>query len=185
MSTALAAPVIPSGWIPSDNGLEGGLWDPELSQNTSILVAGVVYVIKLPIRTNQPINSLWWQQTIIGVGASNGSFTGVYSPAGLLLAQSADVGAILAGQAVMNQMPLTSAAQGIAGSFVWAAILANLVTTQPTFARGGNPIVMNGNTPASQFRAAVAATAQTSLPPSFVPSALTLAGATCHWCGWS
>lgn len=173
-----------NGWLPSDNGLLGGLWDPGLSQNTSIAVAGTGYMIRLPVRSQQLISTLWMQQTIVGAGASTGTFIGLISAlTGNLLSVSADLAPVFTSGAVMLPFPLLTPVIAGPANPVYAQLITNMVT-QPTMARGGNPIVMNGNTPNTAYRWAVNGTGMTSLGNVSL-AANTLAGATCYWVGWS
>jgi len=76
------------------------------------------------------ITYLYWIVEAAGSGTSAGSFTGLYSSSGTLLTGSSDIGVNLATAGTYKET-LTSAQSLTAGSFVWAALLSNLTTTQP------------------------------------------------------
>ena len=119
-----------------------------------------------------------------GTGASTGSFVGLYSSSGTRLVTSSDIGTVpvsISTHAISTQS-LT------AGTFVWVAIVVNLATTQPTLMRSAVPpgVIPNLNLSAATSRLGVAATAQTSLPSSFTPSALAVTNnAALFWFGLS
>ncbi|HEX8931558.1 MAG TPA: glycosyl hydrolase family 28-related protein [Patescibacteria group bacterium] len=117
-------------WLPSDNGLLTATNDPFTCQANGTMIAGTLYLIKLPIRYAITITNLWWAIQGAGVGASSGSFTGLYNSSGSLLSGSADIGASFTSTGAV-QIALTTPQALTAGSFVWAAILMNLATTQP------------------------------------------------------
>jgi hypothetical protein len=177
-------------WQPSDNGLLGGTGDTTVFVNTSLVVAGTLYLVKLPVRTPQLITNIVLPLSAAGAGASTGSFTGLYSPAGTLLSGSADIGAsFIAGN---GQVPAAlSTPQQVTGgtgpsSWPWAAILFNLATTQPTLSRGNGTIsIPNGGLTAANFRFCVNGTGLAALPGSITPASNTTAGAFPFWAGWS
>lgn len=173
---ALNSNAIP--WQPSDNGqLAAAASLDGLGTQTAVLVAGSVYVIKVQVRTAFTWTNTWLIPAVAGTGASTGSFTGLYNSAGTLLTTSADIATGMQGAAAFSTA-LTSAQALAAGTFVWAAVLVNLATTQPQM-RAFAAIALaavNQNLTAATSKVAVAATAQTSLPASFTPSALTQSG---------
>jgi hypothetical protein len=168
-------------WLPGDNQLLVANGDPDDAVNTSLLTAGTVYLTKLTPRSPLLLSNLWFGLATVGVGASTGSFAGVYSAAGILLATSADIDTQLTGTTGGISIPL-SAPQLIASS-VWAAIVANLATTQPTLSRGQGGSLPNLNLTPATFRFGIAATGQTSLPSSINPAAISGSGGVNLWAG--
>lgn len=160
-------------WVPSDNGLLIANGDPITFQATLIATAGTVYLQKIVARQQVLITNLWYNISAAGnnTGGSTGTFVGLYSSSGTLLSGSSDVAASLATQAPAS-LALTTPQTVSAGTFVWAAILCNLGTTQPTFFRGlGGAITSgNGGLTASTYRWAVNGTGRTTLPSPITPS---------------
>jgi hypothetical protein len=179
-----AAPAAAATWEPSDNGLLGAIGDLWAAQSTNLLTAGTVYLTRLPIRAAQTISTLTWGITAAGVGASTGSFGGLISSAGTLLSGSADAGAAMLAAGPLP-VTLTTPQAVAAGSFPWAALVANLATTQPTMrTANGRTTDLNLNLAAASFRFAVNGTGQVALS-SITPSANTQGAALALWCGWS
>lgn len=170
-----AAPASALPWQPSDSGLlaASGVLDAVGSQIA--MVAGTLYLLKVPVRT-----AFTWTNMIVpvgtaGVGASTGSFAGLYSSAGLLLSGSADIGASLLAIADIS-VPLTTPQPLAAGSFVWAALLANLATSQPsirTWAAQSSFTANLGVLSPAVMRCGTAGTGLTALPASITPAANT------------
>lgn len=184
MITTAASAAAPGVWIPSDNALVAANADPETAQGANTWGAGIVYLVKLPLRTAAIITNLLVATSAAAVGASGGSFAGVYSSAGVLLGETADLAATL-GVVNVVTMPLTSPVAAGPG-FVWAALLANYATTQPGLRTSANAIgAVNAGLGASAYRHAVNGTAMTSLPPSFNPAANSLASVIAPWVGAS
>jgi hypothetical protein len=170
-------------WLPGDNGLLAANADPWLPASSSVLVAGTVYLAKLPIRTGITITNVWWVLATVGAGASTGSFTGVYSSAGTLLSGSADIAASFTGATGPFSVALTTP-QTIGPGFVWVAIVSNLATTQPAIARSASQgSAGNMNLTAANFRFAINGTVQTSLPASITPASNASAAGTNLWAG--
>lgn len=173
---ALNSNAIP--WQPSDNGQLAAVASLDgAGTTTAALVAGSVYVIKLVVRTAFTWTSTWLLPGVAGTGATSGSFTGLYNSGGTLLTTSADIATGLQAATAFSTA-LTSAQSLAAGTFVWAAILSNLATTQPQMRGFSTPgfATVNENLTAAVSKVAVAATVQTTLPASFTPSSLTQSG---------
>lgn len=174
-------------WAPEDNALLTANYDPALSTATPTTVAGTLYLAKLVIRRNMTITNLWWALQTLGSGASTGSFCGLYSSAGTLLSGSADIAAkVVSPVTVPNSIfvPLTTPQAVAAGSFVWAAILVNLATTQPGFhAADGLGIQPNVNLTAATYRFATNGTGITSLPGSITPASNAQGASFTFWVG--
>jgi hypothetical protein len=174
-----------NGWIPADNALltaQGG--DPGLVTSTAITTAGTLYLVKLPIRYAITITNLVVLVSSAASGTSTTTFCGLYNSAGTLLSGSADVGTPLksAGAATL---PLTTPQSLSAGTFVWAALLTNFGTTQPTLFKGGS---ISNNVPnlglsAAASRWAINGTGLSALPGSITPASNSITGALTLWCG--
>lgn len=158
------------GVLPADHGLLAWFCDPSGVGASQLLTAGSVYLMKIPVRAALTASTLWFHNITAGAGASSGSFAGLYSSAGTLLTGSADIGGLLTSTGVKS-VALTTPQALTAGTFVWAALVVNLATTQPTLRAGYGATVAfsNLNLTAAQFRAAINGTGQTSLPGSITP----------------
>ena len=178
-------------WSPADNGLLFGACPVDAVQTGTIMVAGTLYLVKLPARGRiaaggnpLTLSTLWWGLWAAGTGASTGSFTGLYSSAGTLLTGSADIAAKLTGGTGPFSQNLTTAQAIAPGTFVWAALLANLASTQPTIWRSASSTtVPNMNLTAATYRYCTAGTGLTSLPGSITPSSNSQ-GTAIAYCAW-
>ena len=177
-----------NGVIPADHGLLAWSVDIDACINGFLLVAGTVYLVKIPVRYALTATYLWFSLTTAGSGASTGSYVGLYSSSGTLLTGSSDLGTSIAGG--NHQVTLTTPQSLAGGSFVWAAIVTNQASTQPTLR---SPLTYSGattsnlNLSAALSRAAIPAggTAQTALPGSFTPSSNTTGTSALLWFGIS
>ena len=174
----------PNIWTPQDNNLLLATGDPWAATTNNTLVAGTLYLVKLPIRYALTLTYTWFLVATAGSGSSTGSFTGLYSSSGTLLTGSSDIGTALA-SAGPAQLTLTTAQALAAGSFVWAALLVNM-PGMPALRSGvgttGGPV--NVGLTAATARWAVNGTGLTSLPSTFTPSGNSLSGFT-FWAGGS
>ena len=173
-------------WMPSDNALLAASADINGLGGTSLMIAGTLYLLQVRIRYAITASKLWFIESAAGSGASTGSFGGLYSSAGTLLTGSADAGTAFTG-GFAQSITLTTPQALAAGSFVWAALLVNLATTQPTLRSvgGGSAVPGNLNLGAASFRNAVNGTGLTALPASITPSSNTGTGALPFWVGIS
>lgn len=182
--TSFAALAQGQVWQPSDNSYQVANADPLLNAGATILVAGTVYLQKLKARPSSlSVSTLHFAINAAGVGASTGSFAGLYSSAGALLSGSADIGAALTATGDLA-VTLSAPNQVIpANGFVWAALLVNLATTQPTMNRYTTAINTSANLglAAATLETAVNGTGLTALPASITPAANTGAGAIAMW----
>ena len=113
----------------ADHGLLAWTYDIDAAAQNFVAVAGTVYLTKLYVRYAFTATNIWFSTGTAGVGASTGSFVGLYSSAGSLLSGSADLGtAIFAGN---HEQALTTPQALTAGTFVWVAIVVNQASTQP------------------------------------------------------
>lgn len=172
-------------WYPADSGLALYNIDPADAVGAATMVAGTLYLLRINIRDDLTVRNVWFYVTSAGSGASTGSYAGIYSPTGSVLAATADIGASLTAGGAMN-VALTSPLTLTGGSFCWVALLSNLATTQPTLARSSVPSagVPNINLTPSTYRIATGATGVSSLAP-ITPGANSLAGATFFLVGLS
>jgi hypothetical protein len=123
-------------WSPADDGFLGFDSDPASGGSAALLVAGTAYLARLPIRVTSLVSNLWYNVNVAGVGASSGSFLWLVSGVtGAVLAQSADQGATFTGAVGWHAAAMTVPVTVAAGSFPYAVILCNLVTTQLTTTR--------------------------------------------------
>lgn len=172
-------------WAPEDNGLLTAVGDPYITQGTSTLIAGTIYLEKLVIRRNMTVSNVWFLVNSAGSGASTGSFAGLYSSAGTLLSGSADIAAKLTATGPQS-VALTTPQALTAGSFVWVAIVSNLATTQPGLHSGNASINQsNINLAAASYRFATNGTGQLTLPASITPSSNSQTAAFSVWAGAS
>ena len=166
------------GWNAADYGLLAQNFDAAVCTTTSIVIAGTVLLLRLNIRQAMTITYLYWNLQGNGnnTGGSGGTFTGLYSSSGSLLTGSSDVASSLAtGSPTAVKLTLATAQPLSAGTFVWAALLCNLGTTQPTFARAGATLntmnVLTSTLGGGTARAAAYTTgSQAVLPLSFTPA---------------
>jgi hypothetical protein len=133
IASAFAAPLTQSqagGWLPGDNNLLAASSPTFGMGSATILSAGTLYMRKIKVRSPFTATSIWFDISVVGAGASSGSSVGLLSVAtGTLLSGSADIGASLLATGPVS-VPLTTP-QAVTGD-VWAAIIVNLATTQPT-----------------------------------------------------
>jgi hypothetical protein len=197
-STPLPIPVIDGGtglsvtgsqlpWVPADNNLLTANGDPWQSQNTFLMIAGTVYLMKLTARSAFTVTNIWLGLQTAGSGTSTGCYVGLYSSTGSLLSGSSDIAASLTGTTGPISNPLTTPQAVAAGSSVWVAVLCNLGTTQATLYKsaGVAPGLGNVNLIAANYRFAVNGTLQTSLPGSITPSSNAAPGGAQFWAGVS
>jgi hypothetical protein len=166
----------PAGaYLPADIGLlAANLDDPATAATNGITIAGTVYLLKILIRKAITASKINVAVTTVGnnTGGSTGTYVGLYNSSGTLLSGSSDVATSLTSGGLVG-MSLTSSQSLSAGTFVWAAILTNMGTTQPTLARTSTGLnVINTGLVAATYRVCVNGTSQTSLS-SITPSSNT------------
>src|SRR4249919_2721569 len=124
---------IGGGWRPEDNGLLAASCDPVSAAGTTVLVAGTVYLQKVPIRNAVTVGRVHFQTAgTQGSGTSDGSFVGLYSSAGTLLTSSADIVTPITAAIGAQSVAVTTPQNLTAGSFVWVGMVVNLTVTQPS-----------------------------------------------------
>lgn len=180
---------VTDGWAPSMNNLKGanGALDAALGSNTAI-TAGAVTLLKIPIWAPGTISSLQFGLGATGVGTSSGSYVGIYSSGGTLLTGSADMVTPFTAAAPGTISCALGTAVAVSPGFVWAAVLSNLGTTQPSFFRygavGGAVVGNMGLTPAT-YRFAANGTGQHVLPGTINPASNVTTNAFAYFVGWS
>lgn len=155
--------------VPADHGFETWTNCPYGASSSALTVNGRVYAVKMPIRRDVSIDTLWWSIATAGAGPVAGqNEVGLYSSDGLKL-QSANVDAVITSSSPKNT---AITAQALTAGFVWQLFVFN-AATPPTLVRGssfeGTP---NINLSAKALRAAVVANGATALPASFDPTTL-------------
>lgn len=159
-------------YLASDSVLLVTNGDPwQSGQSGVVMTAGTVYIQKQQIRVAITATNIIYGLQTVGVGASTGSFVGLYSSAGTLLSGSADIATQLTTATGMITCPLTTPQALAAGTFVWTAVVCNLATTQAALFRGSaNNVYSNGLLTAAAFRFAANGTGLTALPASITPA---------------
>lgn len=178
----------PGSWQPPDNGLLGANFALSAVGGGGVtLVAGTLYLAKLYIRQPVTISNLNFMVYNGGSGASTHTFVGLYSSAGTLLTGSSDKASVF--QGFQFTYSLTTAQTLAAGTFVWAAVLCNMASTQPQLANGYNATINaywpNMGQTAATFNFAANGTSLTALPGSITPASNDSASAAVFWCGFS
>ena len=172
VTAGAGAVAMPAGmWFPEDHGLVSWSNDPFAAASTVIAINQRIYVIRLPVRRSVTVDKLHWVVSTAGASPVAGqNQVGLYSAAGVRLASTnvdADISSSGAKETTITAQALTG------GTFVYQAFLFNGATA-PTLLRGSSlessPSI---NLPTAQRRAAVVASAQTTLPASFDPATLT------------
>lgn len=176
-----------AGWVPSDNGLLGANSDmASISIQGNALTAGTLYLAKLNIRYPLTIANLVAIQGTAGVGTSTGSFVGLYSSAGTLLSGSSDQVSNFTNY--VATLPLTTPQALAAGTFVWAAFLSNLSSSQPqfmvAFGSPANTGISNTGLTAATANFSTNGTGLTSLPSSITPSSNSVTVGQGIWVGY-
>lgn len=177
-------------WLPSDLGFVATSGDIDAGVGTnSVIIAGSVYLVKVNLRgPAAPVGHINWAVQTAGTGASTQSFTGLYDPTGKLIVGSADISASLTiglgNCALSSQVPASALPWG---SFVWAALVTNFATTQPTMFRAGGGsaalTAQNGALAASVLRFAINGTGATALPNPITVTSNTQTNAIALWAG--
>lgn len=161
-------------WVAADDGFLGSNSDPSAASGGGLLVATNLYMMRLSPRVATVVTNLFMCVSVVGVGATNGCFVGLYSAAGTLLSGSADVNASFTGTTGWKSLPLSTPQAVTAGTVVYAAVLCNLVTTQVTLLRQNNSVNADPQavvTAATQRWGQFAA-AGTTLPASLTMSSM-------------
>jgi hypothetical protein len=196
MGTITPARVVPSFWNPSDDGFLGANGDYANCSGGGAAIAGTLYLARLPVRSPQLISTLWPLVAVLGVGASTGTFCGLYSPAnpstGIanLLSGSPDQGTNFTGTTGEHAATLNTPSM-VGGSAVstwpYAAVLCNLATTQVSLERFLNTNIaanVQVNLNAATQRWGSIAAVGTALPSTVNLSTMAVTAFTYAWL-WS
>lgn len=154
-------------WSAADDGFVGANSDWATESGGGTMIAGTLYLQRLLIRQATTITNLWYGVSTAGSGASTGTFVGLYAQSGTLLSGSADIAAAVTGSTGFHPCALSTPQQVAAGAQVWAGILSNLATTQPSLIRQLNASPFGTSTPnaaTSNYRWASQAAVGTALP---------------------
>ena len=139
-------------------------YDPILQSASSTLASGTVYLIRIPLPHPAKVDNIIVEIQSAGIGlTSGGSFAGIYTTGGALVAATADQHSAWA-SAGSKSMALPAPALLPAG-YVYVALLANGTTT-PAFGRctvQGAGAINAGLSPADS-RYATGPIGQSSLP---------------------
>ena len=127
-------------WLPGDDGFLGAESDPATQSGGGLAIAGTLYLSRINARSATTITNLWYGVGTAGANTAGTAFVGLYSAAGTLLSGSADQSAALSGTTGWKSLPLTTPQPVAAGTVVYAAILNNLTTTQPSLLRQNNSV---------------------------------------------
>lgn len=169
---------------PEDLSYAGWSFDPAplgTAAGTALTTAGVVYLVKIPVRMGKNVSTLRVHIVTAGGTLTAGQcFAGLYSASGSKICATADQATAWAGTGNLD-MTLSSGPFLIQPPFVWAAFLFN-GTTGPAFLRGNTTSfnVANGNTSAAYTRFGSILTGQTALPGSITPASIARIGTT-YW----
>jgi len=168
-------------WTPSENGFVGGNLDPALCATNLLLTAGVMFLTRVRLSVDSTIGSLKvLTRSPAGAGMSN-AYLGLYSTAGTLLAQTADVSATLAATAPTSHALTAPLTGQTAGTSYYVGILVGAGTTMPTLLAPvggfGSALLTAANSRAGQI-----GTGQTALPASFTPSSINTSVSSLTWC---
>jgi hypothetical protein len=172
-------------WLPSDNLLLAAAGDPFDATAANALIAGSQYIFKITARSSPLlISNLWFLPSAAGVGASTGTFAGLFTAAGVPLTGSADAAAVFQ-STNPAQVPMLVPQLVPPGGSVYGAVLSNLATTQPSLRCGvgatGGPV--NVGLTAALARFGINGTGLTALT-GFTPSGTNVA-TFCPWWGVS
>lgn len=166
-ATAAGIQMPPGMFLPQDHGFETWNLDPGFPSSSVIAVNTRIYLVKLLIRRNVAVDTIWWSVATAGNTPTAGqNEVGLYSSAGTLLTATNVDAAISSSGAKSTAI---TAQNLLAGTFVWVGFVFNAGTC-PTLVRGSSfESAPNINLAAATLRAAVNGTG-TVLPASIVPA---------------
>lgn len=160
-------------WQPSHNGLLDATCPLDTTSGTNAFGAGIVGLTKIIPRFNYIVTNIWLFQTVTPVGASTGTFVGLYSQNGTRFGVSAECGASLVGQGAVS-VPLITPQAVLSGVPYYVACLFNFATTNPTLrAANGSTATPNVNLSTANSRGAFTGSGLTALPATITMSAIT------------
>jgi len=180
--TILGAQLQPPGqFLPADSSWLEWNYDPALIQAASGAVSGTIQAIRINVRYAMSVTNVILYQHAAGITLTAAqNLAGLYTSAGVQVGVTADQSGVWnSGVQVFKTMALTGGPFLIQPGFYWVLALA-VGTTPPTWGKmvssGFSNTTSNPNTGVTAARWATGATAQTTLPASFTPSTLALAG---------
>lgn len=151
---------------------------PGAASNSSGLSSGIMGLTKMYIPRSTPITRLTLYVGTAGNTLTTGqNFVGLYTNAGVLIGTSADQttawGTTGVKTAALTGGPFVANSSNVEDYWVWTAVLGN-GTTPPAFFNETNAAAfLNLGLSAAQSRSCFSGSAQTALPGSFTPSAVT------------
>jgi hypothetical protein len=175
-----AAPNIPT---PTDHGLVTWSFDPALAVSSASPTSGTLTLIRVPVRESRPITGV-----VVAIGATGVSLTsgqnlvGVYSPAGALLAQTADQTTAW-GTTGVKPAALVAGVTLPAG-WCWVGVLAVASGSTPAFARSGagaTTAMSSAGLTAPVSRFGIFGSSLTALPSPLTPGSVVAATNSTFW----
>lgn len=156
---------------PAAHGIAAWCYDPALAVNSTALVNGSLYLVRVDIAAAVTVTKLyWWVGNSGSSPVTNQNHVGLYSAAGTLLA-SANADAAVS-SAALKTTTITGQAL-TAGAFYWVGLLFN-ASVPPTLTRAsgwtGVNVAANLGLSAATSRFAINGTGRTSLPSSITPA---------------
>lgn len=158
--------------LPSDQGLLGWTYDPDMAGHVTAQssggVAGRITLTRVILRKQITWSNIWIGLAGVDAGASlSNCYLGVYDAAGTLKGTTADISSSLMSGATAKALALATPFTAAAGTYFIAMLLNGTWTTNSlTFKASGAGISVNANLVAPNLRYSNMLTAQTSLPSS-------------------
>lgn len=169
-ASALEALTNTLDWQPQDHGLKAWTQDPaSCSGATGIVsVTGTIYYQKVILRTPQTITNIVVNVTAVAVTPTAGqNLVGLYTSAGVKLAESADQGTAWSAGGVGTKTIALLVPQAVTAGTYYVAIMSNAAT--PAAFLRGNSLSSSVINTGGALRFINTAAAHTALPASFTP----------------
>lgn len=156
---------------PSNHGLLAWAYDPQTATNTTVLTAGVQYLVGLYIPYTQAVTKIYWHVGVAGATPTAGqNHVALYDSAGNRVG-TANVDADISSTGLKTTTISSTTLQ--AGQMYWVSFIFN-ATTVPALVRttglAGFGALINAGLSASQYRFATNGTAKTTSPASITPA---------------
>ncbi|MGW3400299.1 collagen-like triple helix repeat-containing protein [Streptomyces zhihengii] len=156
---------------PAAHGIAAWCYDPALAVNSTALVNGSLYLVRVDVAAAVTVTKLYWWVGNSGTSpVTNQNHVGLYNSSGVLLASAN------ADSAVSSAALKTTTVTGqplLAGAFYWVGLLFN-ASVPPTLTRAsgwtGVNVAANLGLTAATFRFAINGTSRTSLPATITPA---------------
>lgn len=166
---------------PSDQNFLGWTYQPQFAnQSAPAITAGVIYLLRVILRSSATVTNVNFTVNTAGVGLSN-SFAGLYDFTGARQAVTADLSTILQSTGYKTTIAFTTPYAAPAGNY-WVAYLVGAGTTLPQFAATYTSTLTagtaNAGVTAATARWATNGTAQTALPATITPASNTTSNQT-------